>query len=160
MIQTKQGIKKSKRAQHLLFLKRPKGYTDITLSNSCHNSPHRVTLELMDNSLLHTERWSHAPWGCVLPGSALVTVYSIYHSLILLGLSGSSSEGFSSMPFSGFAKAEECLSLPPSFDYFARFSFWHKTSLLTQRCDEMHRRGLFLSPLTALFWGVTVPNLW
>lgn len=77
MIQTKQGIKKSQRAQHLLFLKRPKGYTDITVSNSCHNSVHGVMLELMDNSLVHAERWSHASWGCMLPGSALVTLYSI-----------------------------------------------------------------------------------
>lgn len=77
VIQTKQGIKKSQRAQHLLFLKRPKGYTDITVSNSCHNSLRGVMLELTDNSLVHTERWSRASWGCVLPGWALVTPDSI-----------------------------------------------------------------------------------
>lgn len=31
-------------------------------------------------------------------------------------------------------------------------------ALLTQRCGEMHRRGLFLSAPIALFWGVKVPN--
>lgn len=155
MIQTKQGIKKPQRAQHLLFLKRPKGYADITVSNSCHNSLHRVMLELMDNSPLHTKSWSHVSWGYMLPGSALVTMYS----LILLGLSGSSSEGVSSMSFSGFAMAEECLCLPPSF-HFAFLSFWHEMALLTQRCDEMRGRGFLLSPLIALFGGVEVPNLW
>lgn len=77
MIQTKQGIKKSKRAQHLLFLRRLKGYTDITVSNSCDNSLRRVMLELMDNSPLHTEHWGRASQACLLPGSALVTLYSI-----------------------------------------------------------------------------------
>lgn len=45
------------------------------------------------------------------------------------------------MSFSGFAKAEESLPLPPSSD-FAWFGFWHKKALLTQRCDEMWRGGL------------------
>lgn len=62
------------------------------------------------------------------------------------------------MSFSGFAKAEECLSLPPSFD-FACFSFSHKMALLAQKRDEMCRRGLFLSTLIAWVWGVKVPNL-
>lgn len=86
MIQTKQGIKKSKRAPLLLFLKRLKGYTDITVSNSCDNSLCRVMLELMDNSPLHTEHWSRA-LGAACCQAQLWLPCTVYHRLILLYLS-------------------------------------------------------------------------
>lgn len=158
VIQTKQGTKKSKRAQHLLFLKRLKRYTDITVSSSCHNTVHGVMPELTDNSLLHTRPRSHASWSCMLPASALVSLYSILQlnpseiaRVLLWGVSNTS--------FSGFAQEEKCLSFPPSFDFIWLF-FWHKRALLTQRCDEMGRRGLFLFTSIALFGSVKVPNLW
>lgn len=81
--------------------------------------------------------WTTAPCtqstGAVLRGAACCQAQlwlpcTVYHRLILLCLSESSSEGFSPISFSGFAKAEECLSLPPLLD-FAYFSFWHKMAL-------------------------------
>lgn len=158
MIQTKQGIKKSKRAQLLLFLKRLKGYTDITVSNSCDNSLCRVMLELMDSSPLHTEHWSCA-LGAACCQAQLWLPCTVYHRLILLYLSESSSEGSPPSPFLVLPRQRNacpCLlyGISPVSAPDTKWPF------LTQRCCKMRKRGLSLSPLIAWVWIVKVTNLY